>query len=581
MPGAQVFGVYGALFVEFPLLLILCAGAFVLSRRWLSPLGAAFTSLLVGLNVAVLGYSVMLNFALAATAAVLWCFAAYARSNRFSSLKWSIAFGLAFALLLLTRSMAPVYAVPMALFVALDVLVGVRRYGQRVEWPALAAVGTTLVVAGPWWLVSGHEALHYLRSAGYQASSGYTSRGVDLTPATVVTRIRYELSSLGWLESVALAVLVLATLWIVLRHSQARRLSGAVTLAAWVVVAHELMNLGWLESVALGVLVLAGLWILVTHSRARPLPGLWILAAWVVATLLVLSSSANFGTGFGLPLLAVTIVVCAVVVGATIEFGLPVLATCLVVLLAVGGASQFTSSTNIWWHGPPYRGDVEGAGGSFRTNVDQMNAQVAASLGRGEAMEVVNPGLINVNALDWYGGPSMKLSAPWGSGSTAETVSMMPHVRSLVLATSWGPYGSPVDLQTIERAAFRSGLHPARVWGVTEGVSVILWNRGPHVSHSVFDPSMVKPRNGSVLTEAAPYLVAATPSDFGASKVTFLIAGNTLSHPLPASARPFIFGWIAPLNVGSLAQGKYTITCVAENAAGVRTSSPAITVYVH
>jgi hypothetical protein len=35
------------------------------------------------------------------------------------------------------------------------------------------------------------------------------------------------------------------------------------------------------------------------------------------------------------------------------------------------------------------------------------------------------------------------------------------------------------------------------------------------------------------------------------------------------------------LDVGTLAPGKYTITCVAENAAGVRTSSRAITVYVH
>jgi hypothetical protein len=358
-----------------------------------------------------------------------------------------------------------------------------------------------------------------------------------------------------------------------------------VVVAAWVLAAHELGNLGWLESVVLGVPVLAALWFVVRHSRAPHLPGLWILTAWVVVTLLVLSSSGNGGTGFGVPLIAVTIVLCAAVIGSTIEFGLPVLAVSLAALLVVGCASQFTSSTNLWWHDPPYRSEMQGQGGSSRTNTDQLTAQVAASLGRGEAIQALDSGILNFNGLEWNLNPSTQVGVPpYGPGSTGWIVSRLPHVHSLVTGTSLVPFDSFVDESTIERAAWRSGLHPAREWSLTNDVSVVLWNRGPTMA-SVVAPSIVKPRNGSELSEADQDLVAVPPgvlgaSVFGVSKVTFQIAGETLSHPVETAATQFALGWFAPLNVSTLAKGKYTITCDAKYPAGERASSRAITAYV-
>jgi hypothetical protein len=383
------------------------------------------------------------------------------------------------------------------------------------------------------------------------------------------------------LESLALGILVLAALWIVLWHSRARRLSGLLTFVAWVVAAHELMNLGWLVSVALGIPVLAGLWVVVRQSQARRLPGLWILAAWVVATLLFLSSSGNLGTAFGLPLIAVTILVGVVVVGATVEVGRSVLVASLVILLVVGGASQFTSSNNAWWHGPPYRGLVQQAGGSARTNVDGLQAQVAASLGPGVAVDTVNTGIMNTNGLDWYARPSTHVLAPSGSGSTGQILSVLPRTRSLVTGTTIATYNPFIDVPKIEKAAFRSGLHPARAWTVPNGVHVLLWNRGPNVLRSVLAPAIVKPRNGSQWNVAGgQWLAATTPSVLDASRVKFQVTGGTLSRPLEFPAGRFIYGWVSGVNVNALAKGTYTITCVAENTAGVRVSSRAITVYV-
>jgi len=542
VPGVALFGLYGALAVQLPILLLLCAGAFVLSRQWLTSSGAAMTSLAVGLSTAVLAYSVELNFSLASTAAVLWCFAAYLRSNRLSNMKWSIAFGFAFAMLLLSRSVAPVYAAPLAVLVGVDVLVGIGRYGQRLAWGALAAVGTTLVFAGPWWLVSGPVAIRYLTNAGYSTSSGYANGGFHLTPATVKYRMAYEL-----------------------------------------------FNLGWLESWGLCIFVVAALFCIATQSRARRLPGLLMSAAWVVVTLLILSSSSNMGTGFGLPLIAMTIVLCAVVVGTTIKFGRPAFATFLLlpvsllaVLVPVAGASQFTHSKSHWWPEPPYLGYAANAGGTDRTNIDLLIAEVAASLGPGNAVVALESGIMNSNGLIWYAGTSTNLQVAYGSDSMGMILSWLPHAHSLVTGNTWDQqgYASFINTQTVQKAAYGAGLHPARKWSLANGDYVLLWNRGPSTS-SQFDPVVVKPRNGSQLTAGGNYLLASTPSTFAASKVTFVISGKSLSRPLDTVAQHFVYGWLGGVNASTLPKGQYTITCVAENDAGTRVSSRAITVYVH
>jgi hypothetical protein len=532
-PGVDLFGVYGGIFVDLPLLLLLGAGTFILARSWLSPFGATITALGVGLNTGVLGYAVMFNFALASTTSVVWCFAAYVRCERFSNWRWSITFGISFAALILSRSMAPVYAAPLFLLVAIDVVVGARRSGVLPGWPALGAAATVLVIAGPWWVVSGPAAWHYLTYAGYQSSSGYTHTGFIVTPHAVVDRVSWELGNLGWGES-------------------------------WV----------------LGLLVVAALCQVVRDRRARQLEQLWVLAMWVVAALLILSSSGNLGSAFGLPLIVVTIVACAVVLGRTVEVGRRLLPTLLVALLCLGAVSQFTSSTNLWWHGPPYRQQVLAAGGTTRTNVDAVTASVAHALPRGRVAATMQTPIVNSNGLVWYAPRDTRILAPNGSDSTKLALRLLASSRSLVTGTAPYSYFPSLNTSLVERAAHQMGYRPVRLWNVTNVVNVVLWVRGAKGPPAVVLPPVVrvlKPYDGSTLSGITA-LVASATDPLGISHVTFELRGSALGRPLTFAAVPFPYGWFSEFDSSDLTKGTYTITSLAESATGETSLSKPITV---
>jgi hypothetical protein len=532
-PGVDLFGVYGGIFVDLPLLLLLAVGAFILARRWLSPFGATLTALGAGLNAAVLAYAVMLNFALASTTAVVWCFAAYVRCERFSNWRWSITFGIAFAALILSRSMAPVYAAPLVLLVVIDAVAGARRSGGLPRWPALGAAATVLVLAGPWWAFSGPAAWHYLTYAGYQSSSGFTNTGLIVTPAAVVDRARYELETLGGAESAVLALLVVAALCQVVRD-----------------------------------------------RRARQLQQLWILPVWVVAALLILSSSSNLGTAFGLPLIVVTVVACAVVLGRTIDVGSRLLPALLVALLCAGAISQFTSSMNSWWHGPPYRQQVLEAGGSTRTNVDAVTASVAHDLPRGKVDSAMDAPIINNNGLVWYAPTDTRIVSPDGSDATRMAISLLASSRSLITGTTRASF-FPLDPFSVDRAAYRLGYRPVRSWTVSKIVKVELWVRGAKGPSVVF-PAVVrvaKPHDGSTLT-GDTFLVADASDPLGISHVAFEIRGSALVRPVTVEATRFVYGWLGAFNSNELPNGTYTITGLAKNAIGETSPSKPVTVEV-
>ncbi len=528
MPGVALFGVYGAISVELPLLLLLSFGAFVLARHWLSPLGSAITALGVGLNAAVLGYAVMLNFAVAATTAVLWCFATYVRSDHLSNLRWSIGFGLTFAALILSRSVAPVYAAPLLVVVAVDVAIAARRRRASPGWPALAALVTVLLIAGPWWVVSGRQVLHYLTYAGYQSASGYTNGGVTLTPASVVDRVKYELSNLGWSESVVLGILVVATLFQVLRDQRARRIDQ-----------------------------------------------MWIPALWLVGTLLVLASSGNGGTAFGLPLIAATIVVCAVVLGRTVQVGRRPLLVAVVVLLFLGAATQFTTSINPWWPGPPYRIQAFMGGGTQRTNIDALISEVANSLGSGLTISTMNAPFVNNNGLAWYARDGTEIYDPSGPDSTQMVVSRLASTHALITGNSLISFNPFLDQYAVERAAFKDGLRPARFWKVSDSVNVVVWKRGTKPLPEAAQPPSVRillPRKGAELSRPT-FFVAEARDVIGILRVSFEIRGASLSHPITVPAFPFAYGWLGGVNMNKFARGTYAITCVAQSVDGSRTTS--------
>lgn len=532
LPGVRLFGVYGAMAVELPLLLLLGAGSYVLARRWLSPFGAAITTLAVGLNAAVLGYSVMLNFALASTAAVVWCFATYVRSERLTVASWSVGFGFAYALLMLSRSVAPVYAAPLALLVAADVVLGtLRNQRRRAWWPAVGAVGTILVVAGPWWLASGREAVHYLRYAGYQAASGYTTGGIDLSVDSVARRTR-----------------------------------------------REVMNMGQAEALVLGLVVMASLVVLILRGPSRQLPRIWLLVAWVIVTLLILSSSDNTGTAFGLPLIAVTLIACAAVLGTTVHLTSRWFWGAFAVLLLAGAASQLTSSTNSWWRAPAYRLEVVEDGGTNRTNVDLLTQRVASALGPGFAVTALNSALLNFNGLTWYASPSTRLLEPLGVQSTQYILDNLHRVDSLVTGNSLMPYNAFINEPLVESAAFRDGLRPVRRWVVSKDADVVLWKRsGTEIPVAGAPPSaaLAKPRSGAVL-RGSEYLLATAKSPIGISGVTILVTGSALQEPLRVHTALFYYGYIGVLDTASLRPGSYIASCVAETTKGTQGRCPPV-----
>ncbi len=534
--GASQWGVYGALSIELPLLLLLVAGSYALARMWISPTAAMVVALVAGLNTGVLSYAVMLNFAVASAAAVIWCFVAYIRSDHLRDWRWSTIFAIAMAALALSRSIAPVYVVPLVLVVAVDFAVDVRKNGGLVRWPALTALGVVLLLAGPWWLVSGQDAINYLRNAGYSPSSGFTSRGFTLTPSSISQRIHDEVSYLGWVQSLVL---------------------GGALLAAVITVFLDRRRLN------------------VTH--------LWMLAAWAIVTFLVLSTSSNVGTAFGLPVVVVAIVLCGAVLG---QF--PTLATrsalaALAGVVLVGLAFQFTSSTSSWLPGPPYRLQVVYAGGTSRTDVSLITSQVADAVGQDRTILVHDDAILNENGLQWArGSQTGVLIPPVGRAGTAGVISYLPHATALITGTSSTAYFGSLDQVAIDEAALRDGYRPYKIWIVSHHNNIVVWRRGTSSAGLRLPPpttAVLRLKAGNAV-RGSFYLDAKASQLVGVERVQFEINGGSLEHPVVIPASVSYFGWLGSWDTKAVPNGVYTIRSVAEDIFGRVARSPLVAVRV-
>ena len=100
-----------------------------------------------------------------------------------------MAAGISGGLLLLSRSLALVYALRLAVVIAVDLIWSHRGRLSELPWLGIGtATGLVVVIAGPWWAVSGRNALHYLGGSGYQ--NGVPVVGGGDRPSAVLDFLR-------------------------------------------------------------------------------------------------------------------------------------------------------------------------------------------------------------------------------------------------------------------------------------------------------------------------------------------------------------------------------------------------------
>jgi uncharacterized protein YjbI with pentapeptide repeats len=87
------------------------------------------------------------------------------------------------------------------------------------------------------------------------------------------------------------------------------------------------------------------------------------------------------------------------------------------------------------------------------------------------------------------------------------------------------------------------------------------------------------PSDGSTLS-GTPYLDAEASDTPGVTKVVFELSGGSLSDDVIATATPSIYGWIAPWNTTTVANGNDTLVAVATDADGNTDASTAVGVTV-
>ena len=256
-------GIFGSLLV-LPLFFAGLVGAtFGLARRLVSDSWAVVAALAVAAIPAVTDYTRLFHFALPATACMTAALWALVRSEGFRRTGWAAAFGLFVALTLLSRTMTVAYIPGFLLAAGTVFLVGAPELRVRLRNLAIA-VGTTGLIAGPWYIRNARSVYDLLLNSGY--GEGATPFGHHYPVASWgywTKELRLDLGYM-WLP---LAATLLICFGLALAYLVARRLR------------------------------------LIRASRPRSARTAAVVALVLVVLegYLVLTSSRNEGTGFGLP----------------------------------------------------------------------------------------------------------------------------------------------------------------------------------------------------------------------------------------------------------------------------------------
>jgi hypothetical protein len=414
------------LLVQLPILAGLVVGLFALggalglssTRCWLAVLA-------IGLAPAVLGYSVMLHFALAATAAIVWCLATYLRSDRLRHWSWSVGLGVAAGLLSVTRVVAVVYLAAVATVLLIDMLID--RTDLTTRWRnAAIAVAVSALISGPWWLIDGRSALRYLLDAGYDASTGFAPNAGVLTK--IQERVESTIDGVGLVE--ALVLLLLLALWLLRRRDRASVLTfGTATI------------------------VLIGL-----------------------------ASSSNQGTAFELPALALLAMVAATAVSARWMS----VVVAVVVVSALAGQYGLLPNTTIegraaWVETYPGREQAfDALGGALPlAQVRRLNTEVADTLSGRRVVILRDDALLNVNSLV-AASPSSSVTIVVGPafGETRLDPRDLANVDAVIAGTTAAPYHAVLHQpRRVDAVLASAGFHIGRSMQLSADNTVVIWTR--------------------------------------------------------------------------------------------------------
>jgi 4-amino-4-deoxy-L-arabinose transferase-like glycosyltransferase len=272
-------GVFGSLLVLPFFYAVLVGASFGLARRIVSDSWAVVAALAVAGIPAVIDYARLFHFALPATACMTAALWALLRSERLQRARWALAFGLFVGLTLLSRTMTLAYVPGLALAAAAQ-LPG-RTAGLRLSTRNLAlAAGTTVIVAGPWYLRNARSVYDNLVGQGYGEGAAVFGRHYAFTTWGYWTKeLRLDLTYL-WLP-LAAALLIAFLLAFAYRIARDRRFPRP------------------------------------TRPRSDQAVELLSLVIVVLQGYLVLTTSRNEGTAFALPWIP-TLVILGVIAAASI-----------------------------------------------------------------------------------------------------------------------------------------------------------------------------------------------------------------------------------------------------------------------
>jgi hypothetical protein len=416
-------------------------------------------------------------------------------------------------LLLLSRSLAPVYVAAFAVAVGVDLLRR-RRFCFRQTALAVLIAGA---VAGPWWLVSGGTALHYLTSAGYQRSSGLTNSGAHLSLSSIVDRTQWTVGDLGTVQSIFLLAAPLIAL------TRIRRMPGALVVSAWLLL--TLVGLATSSNIGTGfglpilavAITLGGSLLLGRpHPAAPPVQmdpaengsGIhsedsgWRNAALTVVLFAVAAAALLLvGVAVDAPGSGVTwaLVAAAAILAGTFMRFRPAAIVGLVVILIVGFAAEWSGGKSLSWLGPPYRRMAEqAANGASVPNIDAVHREVARAIAGGPALLIRDDDLLNGNGLRYAAIvghlPQTLVSAPFGDAKAG--VRELKDADYLIAGASPAPYHDYASVAGL--AAARAGWEKVRVWRLACGNTIDLWQK----PSSPVRPGRARSYEAAVLSDA-------------------------------------------------------------------------------